>query len=53
MGPFVGAIFGVLVHWILFYDWDPKLGFSKKKNTTNEISNDNNGLNDAALRVGA
>ncbi len=34
-------------------DWDPKLGFSLKKNTTNEISNDNNGLCDAALRVGA
>lgn len=52
VGPFVGCVVGVINHWILWFDWDPQLGYGKKKSHTNEVSNDNCGLSDAALRIG-
>lgn len=50
-GPWLGALFGVFLHWAMWFDWDPKIGFSTKKSMTNNVSNDNSGLNDDALRI--
>lgn len=51
VGPWVGGLFGVLCHVLLWLDWDKNISMHGKKNKTNDVSNDNSGLNDDALRI--
>lgn len=49
VGPPVGALMAAIMHLILtVWEFDLNIG---KKNATNGVSNDNNGLDDAALRI--
>ena len=42
---------GILFHLALWLDWDKNFALHGKKNQTNDVSNDNSGLNDDALRI--
>lgn len=50
VGPFTGSVTAAIMHMILTV-WQFDTNLFGKKNPTNTESNDNNGLDDAALRI--
>lgn len=50
VGPFTGALLAAIMHMVLTV-WQFDTNMFGKKGVTNEVSNDNSGLDDAALRI--